>query len=203
MMMNENDIKWKVTKEEKALYKFLNTISSVLKNDNGEGTLFIEDGILYFATWFIAGYVDINQNDKKVYGFAVDGFYGITRTMKQDFILNMIDIENLKENKREEIGMMKARAKNAVIKGRYMCSIGEEENCIIAKISNITGKFLKDSYIGLMKNLKDSNVYENEYFVMFEHEEYIEKENTNITTVISFFCDKTKENEYNQEKMEI
>lgn len=203
MMMNENDIKWKVTKEEKALYKFLNTISSVLKNDNGEGTLFIEDGILYFATWFISGYVDINQNDKKVYGFAVDGFYGITRTMKQDFILNMIDIENLEENKREEMRMMKDRGKNAVIKKRYMCSIGEEENCIIAKISNITGKFLKDSYIGLMKNLKDSNVYENEHHVMFEHEEYIEKENTNITTVISFFCDKTKENEYNQEKMEI
>ena len=203
MMMNGNKTKRKVTKEEKALYRFLNTISSVLKNDNGEGTLFIEDGILYFATWFISGYVDINQNDKKVYGFAVDGFYGITRTMKQDFILNMIGIETLEENKREEMRMMKDRGKNAVIKGRYMCSIGEEENCIIAKISNITDKFLKDSYIGLMKNLKDSTVYENEHYVMFEHEEYIEKENTNITTVISFFCDKTKENEYNQEKMEV
>ena len=33
MMMNGNKTKWKVTKEEKALYKFLNTISSVLKND--------------------------------------------------------------------------------------------------------------------------------------------------------------------------
>ena len=52
----------------------------------------MEDGVLYFATWFIAGYVDINQNDKKVYGFAADGFYGITRTMKQDFILNIIGI---------------------------------------------------------------------------------------------------------------
>ena len=39
MMMNGNKTKRKVTKEEKALYRFLNTISSVLKNDNGEGTL--------------------------------------------------------------------------------------------------------------------------------------------------------------------
>ena len=48
--------------------------------------------------------------------------------MKQDFILNTIGIETLEENKREEMRMMKDRVKNAVIKRRYMCSIGEEEN---------------------------------------------------------------------------
>lgn len=193
----------KVTKEEKALYKFLSMISTILKNGNGEEKLFIEDGVLYFITWYIAGYVDIKQNGKKVYEFMTDGFYSITRTLKQDFILDKIDTERLEENKKEENRMMKARVKNAVNRGRYMCRIEKEENCIMAKISNETDKFIKDRYLGLMKNLKEYDVYENEHFITLEHEEVLEKENTNVLTVISLFCEKTKETEFNQERLEV
>ena len=193
----------KVTKEEKELYKFLSMISTILKNSNGEEKLFIEDGVLYFITWYIAGYADIKQNGKKVYDFMADGFYSITRTLKQDFILDKIDTESLEENKKEENRMMKARVKSAVAKGRYMCRIEKEETCIMAKISNETDKFIKDRYLGLMKSLKEYDVYENEHFITLEHEEYIEKENTNVLTVISLFCEKTKETEFNQDKMEV
>lgn len=193
----------KVTKEEKALYRFLSMISNILKNDNGEGILFVEKGLVYFVTWYIAGYVDIKQNEKLVYEFMQDELYSITRTLKQDFVLEKINEENLKENKKEENRMMKARIKNAVVKGRYMCRIDREETCVISKISNETNKFIKDSYLGLMKNLKESDVYENDHFITLEHEERIEKENTFVKTVIALFCEKTKETEFNQNKMEV
>ena len=54
-----------------------------------------------------------------------------------------------------------------------------------------------------MKNLKESDVYENDHFITLEHEERIEKENTFVKTVIALFCEKTKETEFNQNKMEV
>ena len=65
-----------------------------------------------------------------------DELYSITRTLKQDFVLEKINEENLKENKKEENRMMKARIKNAVEKGRYMWTIDSEETYVITKISN-------------------------------------------------------------------
>ena len=64
----------------------------------------MEDGVLYFATWFIAGYVDINQNDKKVYEFAADGFYRHYKNHETGFYIEHDRHRNLrrKQKRRNE-----------------------------------------------------------------------------------------------------
>lgn len=193
----------KVTKEEKALYKFLNTLTTILKNDGGEDVIFTRDGNIYFCTWFIAGYVDIKQNDKKVYDFMGEKTYSILKDIKQNYILEEINEISLSEDKQKLIRGLRARAYASVSKGKYLCRIETAETHRIAKISHVTNKYLKDSYLGLMKNLKEFDVFENEEFITLENEEYIAKENTKVIKVFALFCDKKLEDDFNQVKMEV
>ena len=196
-------MKIKITKEDKVIYKFLNMASQVLKNDNGEAVVFVEKGILYFGTWNISGYLKLTQNSWIVHEDYKDGFYEIFKTLKQDFNMNMLKAYD--DEKLRELNQMKSRVLLSLSynQSRYLCRIEEEESCAIAKISNETDKFLKDSYLGMIKCLKEIEVHENDYYILLKREQHLEKENMDVETVISLFCEKTKDLEFNQEKLEV
>lgn len=193
----------KVTKEEKAMYKYLNMIKELFKNTTGEEIIFYENEKLYFGTWNINGSISIKQNETNVYNELKEGFYEISQTPKQNFKLKKVKDMYIGEETLDEKLIMKARVYKAFSKGKYLCEITEEEKYILSKISSYTNKFIRDSYLSLMKKLKNFEVEEKESFITIICEEFLEKENLNVITEISFLCEKTKEDDYVQEKMEV
>lgn len=193
----------KVTKDQKALFNFLKLASSILKNDNGEGILFVDEGVIFFGTYTVSGSIKIQQESLLVYEEMSEGFYDLSKTVKQDFKMDKVNEKYLSEGTKEEYRIMKSRIFNSLSKGKYLLEINEKETCMISKISNESNNFIRDIYISLMKELKYFDVYESDGFIQIVHKEVLEKENQIVTITLSMYCDKTKTDEYNQERLEV
>lgn len=193
----------KVTKEQKALFNFLKLASGILKNDNGEGILFVEEGVIFFGTYTVSGSIKIQQESLLVYEEMNAGFYDLSKTVKQDFKMDKVNEKYLSEGTKEEYRIMKTRIFNSLSKGKYLLEINEKETCMISKISNESNNFIRDIYISLMKELKCFDVYESDGFIQIVHKEVVEKENQIVTITLSMYCDKTKTDEYNQERLKV
>lgn len=193
----------RITKEEKQMHKFLDLISKMIAGYCGEDVIFAKDNILYFSAWSVAGSICIKQSEVNVYEDLKDGYYSLVKTPRGVYKLDLIKEQKLEDHIKIEMNAMRSRALASLKKDTFVCNITNEERHVLAKISNASKMFVNDSYLSLMNILKDFEVNKNDDFIICEHIEVIEKEQLHITTLLSFYCEKKEEYEFNQEKIAV
>ena len=192
-----------IPKEAKELYSFLQVAEKMMKSAAGEEVMFVEGGKIFFGTWSISGSIEIKKDGKNQYTELKDGFYSISRTPKQHYKLDKINAQNMNENTKIQNDSMQKRVHEMLRAGRYMCKIAEGEAYVLAKLCNETEKFVRDSYLSAMRGMKDFEVEENQHCIKIIHEEYLEKEALQVVEELSFYCEKTRADDFNQDKMEV
>lgn len=173
-----------IGKKQKTFYKKLDMIFSIFKADqvdDGREVLFIQDDVIYFATYYIGGsvaikYVETSERMK-------DGFYQIRQLPKKDYVLELIDDDKVKD---EDIDV-KGKIINLLDTKRYVFHLYESYNSI-SDIINQTHLILRDSDLKIITKLEDYDVCVNTGVLILEKTEEKEKEGLTVCTNMMFMC---------------
>lgn len=170
-----------ISKNSKAFHKKLSMIFSVFKQTDGEEIIFIDDGILYFASYYIAGSIDIKNLENTANEDLISGFYQLKQLPRKDFILDV-----LPENKIDDyIRGTKIKVMKILKEKRYISHV-EDTGHKVSDTINLTGLVLKDSHCKMITKMKDFDVNISGCNLVTEYIEEFENENLFVTTNLLF-----------------
>lgn len=181
-----------VKKEDKQLYNFLKDAFNIMGRSNSDKFLLGEEGTLYFSTFYIKGSITIKMLDEKngkmeevnknSFGKS---FYTLKMCDDKSFELKE---DLLFENAEQNIDVRKNTAE--LFKGHeYVRTLEDIRTTLISTITNDTGVYVPDRFLGLISKMGDCDVYVKDKKIMCAKEKNIEKEKLLVKTCLLFVCD--------------
>lgn len=170
-----------ISKNSKAFHKKLSMVFSIFKQTDGEEIIFIDNGILYFASYYIAGSIDIRNLDNTANEDMISGFYQLKQLPRKDFILDVLPESKIDDYK---LGV-KLKVMKILKEKRYVSHV-EDTGHKVSDTINLTGLVLKDSHCKMIAKMKNFDISTSGCNLVTEDIEGFENENLIITTNLLF-----------------
>lgn len=181
-----------VKKEDKQLYDFLKDAFNIMGRSNSEKYLLGDKGTLYFSTFYIKGSISIKmlaekngkmeEVDKNSFGTS---FYTLKMRDDKSFELK----EDSTIVKEEEHASVKVNTAELFKGHEYVRKLENIRTTLISTITNDTGVFVPDRFLGLISKMGECDVYVKDNKIMCMKEKNIEKEKLSVKTCLLFVCD--------------
>lgn len=169
----------------KELFHFLKKVYNFLNKEKSKNQLIYlnEQQELCYIVGNIAGSIKITKQQTSVFEkLEKEKFYELSMLPGSKFKLKII-----KENINEELISHKDIMLRALNQGEYKCCISYGNFATVSSISRYIDRYINDSYVKIITNFGECDVYENNLGIILERNT-VEKEMLDVTETIFFYC---------------